>query len=507
MRVLLVRPDPGNERFGLGPFFRAEPLGLLYIGAALLAQGHEVTVVDLRFGDNLAKVLDRVCPQLVGIAGMHALEFDQVLDVARLVKRRRPGTFVLVGGHAIAAYPQPMLSAIVDAVCLDDGEEILPALLDALEGKRPVLSVPGLLLPQDRLWSKTHPLLNRTSLDAVPLPQRSLVEKYRHGYQCLMFRPTWLIETARGCPFRCNFCSVWQLYERSFRERAVDAVVRDFQNTGPHIFVVDDLFWFHKNRSLELARALKRAGVRKRWMLVQTRTDLIVRHPDLLEEWRDLADQFDIFFGLEAATDKTLDRVSKDLSIADTVEAVVLARSLRYGVTGNFLIDPTWDETDFHNLWDFVAEQKLHRAGYTILTPLPGTTLFAELSSVLQDQPWFKYDMHHVLWEPKLGVERFFELYAETWRRSVLNIRGDKKLWQWMRQVSLANVPNMVRIMLRTQRLMQPQAYLREHRESVQKKPIRPLPGPEVAQVLSVHLQTPPAPAWEGREPTEKLLT
>ena len=74
-----------------------------------------------------------------------------------------------------------------------------------------------------------------------------------------------------------------------------------------------------------------------------------------------------------------------------------------YGVTGNFLVDPDWDEAQFRELWDFVATNGFQRAGYTILTPLPGTELFQKLAPVLEGQPWFKYDMHHVLWEPRLG--------------------------------------------------------------------------------------------------------
>ena len=49
MRILLLRPVPGNERFGLGPFFRIEPLGMEYIAAALETAGYRVTLVDLRF--------------------------------------------------------------------------------------------------------------------------------------------------------------------------------------------------------------------------------------------------------------------------------------------------------------------------------------------------------------------------------------------------------------------------------------------------------------------------
>src|SRR5436190_17142229 len=60
MHILLLRPVPGNERFGLGPFFRIEPLGMEYIAAALEASGHRVTLVDLRFGRSLEYHVSRV---------------------------------------------------------------------------------------------------------------------------------------------------------------------------------------------------------------------------------------------------------------------------------------------------------------------------------------------------------------------------------------------------------------------------------------------------------------
>jgi radical SAM superfamily enzyme YgiQ (UPF0313 family) len=476
MRVLLVRPDPGNERFGLGPFFRAEPLGMEYIGAALRKRGDDVRLVDLRFGDSLTRWIRRVRPELVGVAGMHALEYDRVVDVARKVKRISPETFLLAGGHAAAAYPAPLRDTSIDAICVDDGEEIVPALVTALERKAPLPSVPGLLLNRGGEWVESGPMTGRTSLDAVPLPARDLVGRWRSGYQCLLFKPAWTIETARGCPFRCSFCSVWQLYDRSFRERSIGAVVEDFAATGPNVFIVDDLFWNPPARSRELAEALKRRGIRKRWILAQSRTDVVARNPDLLEAWRPLAADFDIFFGLEAANDKVLDKLNKDLSVRETLEAADVARSFRYGVTGNFLVDPDWKETDFRDLWDFVARHGFQRAGYTILTPLPGTTLFDELSPVLEGQPWFKYDMHHLLWEPRLGAERFFELYAETWRRSILNLGGDKSIFKWMKQVRPSQMAYIARILLRTQRMMKAGAYLDEHRVACRAKEILPLP-------------------------------
>jgi radical SAM superfamily enzyme YgiQ (UPF0313 family) len=463
VRVLLLRPDPGNDRFGLGPFFRVEPLGLEYIGAALQNRGHEPTIADLRFGRRVSSWVRRTRPQIVGISCMHALEYDRVIDTAREVRRASPDAFILTGGHAAAACSAPLERPEIDAICADDGEEVVPALADALSNGRSLTDVPALRLRTSDGWVSTPPFTERTGLDRVPLPARALAERDRNRYHCLLFKPVWLVETARGCPFRCSFCSVWPLYDRSFRERSVGAVVEDLASVGENVFIADDLFWNHPERSLALAEALKKRGVKKRWMLVQSRTDLVCRQPELLEAWRPLAKDFDIFFGLEAASDEGLAGMVKDTGVWASIEAARISRSFGYGVTGNFLVDPDWDEDRFRELWDFVARHGFQRAGYTILTPLPGTDLYRRLRPVLDGQPWFKYDMHHVLWEPRLGARRFFELYAETWRRSILNTGGEKKLSDWMRQVKPSQIPYITRVLLRTQRMMRPESYLKEH--------------------------------------------
>jgi radical SAM superfamily enzyme YgiQ (UPF0313 family) len=463
MKILLIRPNPGNERFGLGPFFRVEPLGLEYFGAAARRAGHDVTLVDERFGAGAAHWARRVRPGVVGIAAMHALEYDQVLRVAKAVRRALPEAFIVAGGHAAAAFPASLQTEDLDALCVADGEQVFPALVAAIEHRRPVLAVPGLRVRTPEGWVATPPTDERPNLHHVPLPGRDLVERYRRKYHCLQLKPVWLLETARGCPYRCSFCSVWQLYQRSFRERSIEAVVQDFAAVGENIFVVDDLFWHHPARSLELAKALIKKGIRKHWVLVQSRTDLVARHADLLEVWRPLAKYFDIFFGLEGASDAALEGVSKDATANHSLEAAQVARSLDYGVTGNFLVDPAWEEHNFEELWDFVTRHGFQRAGFTILTPLPGTEFHQQLAPVLEGQPWFKYDMSHLLWEPRLGAQRFFELYAETWRRSILNTRGQKKLSEWLRQVRLLEIPHLMRILNRTQRLMDANAYLTEH--------------------------------------------
>lgn len=464
MHVLLLRPVPGNERFGLGPFFRIEPLGLEYVAAALEARGHRTTTVDLRFGGSFERHLEVARPAIVGIACMHTLEFDEALALAERVRRVSPEAFILIGGHAAAAYPAPFFTRAVDAICVQDGEVVVPALADALDRRQPLESVPGILLRRGDDFSPTPAPVPPFELDEVPRPLRRDLDRYRKQYACLLFRPVWLIETARGCPFRCSFCSVWPMYGRGVRLRSIESVVEDFASTGPNVFVADDLFWYQAARSRELAASLKKRGIRKRWMLVQSRTDLVANHPDLLDAWRPLAQDFDIFFGLEAATDAGLSSLVKDTTVDRTIEAVTYARSLGYGINGNFVIDPDWEQAAFERLWAFVEKHDFSRAGFTLLTPLPGTTYFDEMRPRIRATAWSQYDMHHLLWEPRLGTERFFELYCETWRRSILNLGGQKSWLDWVRQVKLADVPFLTRMLLRTQRMMKPGAYVAEHR-------------------------------------------
>jgi radical SAM superfamily enzyme YgiQ (UPF0313 family) len=464
MHVLLLRPVPGNDRFGLGPFFRIEPLGMEYIAAALEARGHSVTVADLRFSRSLEHQVARTRPGLVGIAAMHALETDEVLALAARTRRLLPDTPIVVGGHTAAAFPFPFLAGPVNAVVLDDGERAVPAIADALDAGLTLQQVPGLALRgEDGETIDTPASPEPYTLDTVPRPARHHVAPWRRQYACLAHRPTWLIETARGCPFRCSFCSIWQLHARSVRERSIESVCEDFASAGDHIFVADDLFWYHPARSLALAQELRRRGVRKSWILVQSRVDLVARQAALLEAWRPLARHFDIFFGLEAATDQGLSGLVKDATIDQTAAGIGVARSLGYGVTGNFVIDPAWSEADFERLWGFVERHELFQAGFTILTPLPGTAYFREMAPRLRARRWSQFDMHHLLWEPALGPERFFALYCETWRRSVLNLRGRKSLWRWLREVDLRNAPFLLGALRRTQRMMDPAHYLAEY--------------------------------------------
>ena len=211
-----------------------------YIAAALEARGHDVTLADLRFAS-----LERICAAHV-----------RALWASRRCTRSRPtmcwrGTGVragrritiVVGGHTAAAYPTPSRAGS-DAVVTDDGEVVMPCVADALGRGETLKDVGGLCLHgTDGEHLHTAGDGGTFELDAVPLPARHHVDAWRHEYACLAHRPVWLIETARGCPYRCSFCSIWQLHARAVSARLNrSAVILQLLARG---FVADDLFWHH----------------------------------------------------------------------------------------------------------------------------------------------------------------------------------------------------------------------------------------------------------------------
>ena len=474
MRVLLVKPRPDALQFGLAPFFQTEPLGLEYIAAGLKQRNHRVKVLDMRFHrGSLSSAINSFRPDVLGIACLHILDAGPTLRVAKEAKSIDRNVFIVVGGHAASAYPQALKeSHSVDALCIGEGERAMPALCDAIERKQSLNGIPSLALRSesgDFLKNNTEREL--PDLQGVRIPDRSMVAEYRKNYCCLNYMSIYAVETTRGCPHKCKFCSVWQFYGGSCRFHEHEAVCRDFVLVGENVFVIDDIFWADSRRSKELAQMLNRSGIRKNWILVQSRADIVAQNPELLEVWRPLARNFDIFFGFESATASGLDNLNKRMSTSETVEAVEVARRFGYGVTGNFIIDPAYTREDFEELWQFVDRHKLYRSGFTILTPLPGTEFFNQVKDNLHDFDWNHYDLHHLLWPPRLPVEQFFELYCETWRRSVLNLAGRKKWWNWLTGVRMREIPRLARILIRTQKLMNPKLYCSETVDFARKSP------------------------------------
>ena len=209
----------------------------------------------------------------------------------------------------------------------------------------------------------TGPAPVRQNIDELPLPARHLIRDYAPHYYINFRKPLALLETARGCPFKCNFCSVWKFHESTFREKSPARVVEELATIeAPNVFITDDIFWLDARRGAELARAIKASGIRKSFT-VQTRTDIICKFPHLVEQWKELG-YLTAFLGVEKVDDEGLDAVNKSNTAANNERAIEILKELGVGFTCNFIVDPTWERRQFEQLKSWIRRMATYNAGF-----------------------------------------------------------------------------------------------------------------------------------------------
>jgi radical SAM superfamily enzyme YgiQ (UPF0313 family) len=422
MNVVFLKPPIGGI-LGLEMLTFVEPLGLISVAGALEADGHACKVIDLRLegAEEGLELCRRFAPQVVGLQCNFTTERFRTLHLAEEVRRILPEAFVLVGGHDASREPAWFRHSAIDAVAVGDGEEVMPALADALEQGTDLRKVPGLVLFRKGEMVCTGEAPARKDLDTLPMPARHLISGYAPEYYINFRKPLALMETARGCPFKCNFCSVWKFHQSTFREKSPERVVAELQAIeAPNVFITDDIFWLDVRRGEELARQIKAAGIRK-YFTVQTRTDIICKFPHLIEMWKDCG-HLSIFLGLESITDEGLNAVNKSNTAANNVRALSILREMGVGYTPNFIVDPAWDHEDFARLRGWIEETGAYNSGFSILTPLPGTDLWESAQRQVTTHDWEMYDIVHAVLPTRLSLEEFYDEYSRLWRH-VMDVR------------------------------------------------------------------------------------
>ena len=422
MKIAFVKPPIGGI-LGLEMLTFVEPLGPISIAGGLEADGHTCRVFDLRLDGEEPGLAACVgfYPQVVGLQCNFTTERNRTLRLAARVRREMPEAFVVVGGHDASREPEWFLHPAIDAVALGDGEEVMPILVDALEHGGDLCQVPGLLLQRGGEKRYTPPAPAREDLDTLPMPARHLIANYAPDYYINFRKPLALMETARGCPFKCNFCSVWKFHNSTFREKSPDRVVAELQQiAAPNIFITDDIFWLDVRRGEELAKKIKAAGIKK-YFTVQTRTDIICKFPHLIEMWKDCG-PLAIFLGLESVTDAGLDAVNKSNTMANNRRALEILKEMGVGYTPNFIVDPAWDHEDFARLRDWIDLTGAYNSGFSVLTPLPGTDLWDTARNQVTTHDWEMFDIIHTVLPTKLSLQDFYEEYSRLWRH-VLEVR------------------------------------------------------------------------------------
>lgn len=469
MKVAFLKPPVGGI-LGLEMLTFVEPLGPICVAACLEADGHECRVIDLRI-DGEERGLDdcrKFDPDVVGLQCNFTTERNRTIRLAQRIKREMPKAFVVVGGHDASRDPDWFRHEAIDCIATGDGEEVMPPLVNALKEGRDLQKVEGLHVHGDDAWIFTGHAPARPHLDTYPLPARHLIARYADQYYINFRKPLALMETARGCPFKCNFCSVWKFHESTFREKSPARVVQELEQiTAPNIFITDDIFWMNVKRGEEMAKLIKASGIRK-YFTVQTRTDIICKFPHLIEMWKECGN-LAIFLGLESVTDEGLRAVNKKNTADNNVRAINLLKEMNVGFTPNFIVDPAWDRDDFARLRDWIDQMGAYNSGFSILTPLPGTDLWDAAKKNVKTSEWEMFDIVHTVLPTTLPLEEFYAEYSGLWQHALdvrYKLRGRLRTYVQLgaalatRKVTLKAVRNGMNI---AKVFSKPETFLRAH--------------------------------------------
>jgi len=420
VRVLLVQPPPPPDYIGFRRTALPEPLALETIGA-VACPNHDVCLLDMRLENALAEALEDFRPDLVGVTCL-TTEVYNAQELLKQAKAALPDVFTVVGGHHVSLVPQDFQQPYVDAIVIGEGEETFKELLEALGRAGPgnrdeaLAGIEGLAWRhEENEWVVNAPRRLVGSLDDLPMPARHLAQRYAGRYFFLFDQPHACIATSRGCPFRCNFCSVWKFYHRTCRYCSAERVVDEMEAVEPTaVSFVDDNFLANVKRAWKIIDLIKSRGVKKT-IGIQARTDTISKHPDLIEAFREVGLDT-ILIGFEAATQERLDAVAKGATVEQNERAMDLLNRLGIHMWGAFIVGPDFTHEDFQELKKYRETKGVIYPQFTILTPLPGTDLYEEKYDDLVTHDYRLFDALHAVLPTRLPREAFYKEFASLYR-------------------------------------------------------------------------------------------
>lgn len=418
MRMVLVQPPQGT-RFGFSRILTGEPLGLECVGGAVRSRGYDTEIVDMRLDpwDALDRAIDDP-PAALGISCAFTTDVYPVREVARFVKERWPELPIVVGGHHASLVPQDFLfpESHVDAVAVGEGEWTGVGIMDALRQGAALDTVPGVLTLANRDNGFVPRQFTR-ELDELPGPDRSLTTRYRRWYHHGPNPRSAFVETSRGCPFDCNFCSVWVFYNRRAGRRSPEKIVRELEGMKEeHVMFTDDIAFLNHESYKELGERILASGIKKSFSC-ETRCDLIIKYRDLFAMWRK-AGLSAVFLGVEKIDDEGLAAIRKRTKggTSTNVEAIRTLQDVGITPLTIFITDPQWGEDDFDRLEAFIEAMKIPSAAFTIMTPLPGTEMYDQRKHEIVNHDYRFYDVVHAIVPTRLPIERYYERFARLHR-------------------------------------------------------------------------------------------
>ncbi|HXQ29601.1 MAG TPA: radical SAM protein [Gemmatimonadales bacterium] len=361
------------------------PLGLLYVAAYLRRAGHGVDVFDSTFAKREALVA-RLAQRPAGVLGIYTnlITRRSVLDIVRLAKAS--GWIVVLGGPECANYPAEYLARGADVVVVGEGEETMVELLPALDarGVHRLHGIHGTVFRDESGVVVTNPdRAQIPDLNTLPWPARDAIDIDRYVETWRRHHGTGTVNliTARGCPYRCRWCS-HAVFGYSHRRRSVTDTADELEFLRDRyrpdaVWYADDVFTIHHRWLAEYSAELKRRQLRLPFETI-SRADRMGKDEVLAT----LADMgcWRIWIGAESGSQRILDAMERGVTVDQVLFAVRAAK--RHGIqVGMFLMWGYDGETvdDIAATVDLVTKAEPDVFLTTVAYPIKNTPYFTAL--------------------------------------------------------------------------------------------------------------------------------
>ena len=261
----------------------------------------------------------------------------------------------------------------------------------------------------------------------APIPRRDLLSRTARHYVTIN-----AVQAGRGCCHSCRYCSVTAFHQQKYRHRPLNDVLSELAAMPRDLIFVDDNIIADREFARDLFERMIPLG--KRW--VGQCSIEIADSPELLK-LASAAGCCGFFIGIETINAENLTAVNKAFNQCEHYrERLSKIRRSGIGVVAGVIVGLDHDDVGvFERTQRFLQQIRVDAMQLNILTPLPGTPLFADMEQAgrIVDRDWSRYDFRHVVFQPTLMSREELQAGAD-WLYSRF-YRLDQILWRFMRNV------------------------------------------------------------------------
>ena len=381
--LLLAMPDTAD----VFDYYTLMP-NLAIVSLAGSLQEHEVKVLDLvvckpKIRQALEKVLRDFKPDLIGLSAM-TFQFDTLVRVAKYLRLTHPTVKLAAGGYHATLMAEEITTSgddlPLDFLIRGEGEATLRELVAELAKPVPNFQqVAGLSYRQGDVWFH-NPLRPLLDLSQLPLPNRGT--RLRSNFYFLD-KTIDVVETSRGCPYNCKFCSITHMYGHTFRPFPIDRIITDLKAVRRHggqaVFLVDDNITFDINHFHRVCQAIVDHGLNDLYYTTQVTAVGIAQNPDLVAAMA-RANFHTVFVGFESMDPTHLKKMKKPTNPEINQRAAALLRQHGIAIIAGLIVGyPEDTRESVINNFRLLLKLKPDLIYPQFMTPYPKTIVRQEL--------------------------------------------------------------------------------------------------------------------------------